>query len=68
MEGFGKGLAEAFGCLLTIIAILAVGFISFTVYYFVKDDAITSEHPIKPQIELVIKDNKVDTLYIYRKP
>lgn len=65
MEGFGKGLAEAFGFLLTIIAILAVG---FTANYFVKDDDITSEHPIKPQIELVIKDNKVDTLYVYRKP
>jgi hypothetical protein len=37
------------------------------VCYFIPD-TIESEHPIKPEIELVIKDNKVDTLYIYKEP
>jgi CHASE2 domain-containing sensor protein len=32
------------------------------------DDAIRSTEPLIPDIELVIKDNKVDTVYVYRKP
>ncbi len=29
---------------------------------------IKSEKPITPEIRLTVKDNKVDTLYVYRKP
>lgn len=68
MDGLGNALGQAFGCLITIIVVLAVGFIGFTGYYFLKDDSIKTTRPIKPQIELVIKNNKVDTLYVYRKP
>lgn len=32
------------------------------------DDAIKTTSPIAPEIELIIKDNKVDTLYVYRQP
>lgn len=32
------------------------------------DDAIKTTSPMVPEIELIIKDNKVDTLYVYRKP
>lgn len=32
------------------------------------DEVIRSSKPIIPEIELVIKNNQVDTLYIYRKP
>lgn len=32
------------------------------------DDAIKVSKPIVPEIQLIIKDNVVDTLYIYRKP
>jgi hypothetical protein len=32
------------------------------------DDAIRTTSPMVPEIELIIKDNKVDTLYVYRKP
>jgi hypothetical protein len=35
--------------------------------FFGKRD-IKSEKPIKPKIELVIKNNKVDTVYIYERP
>jgi hypothetical protein len=68
MDGLGNALGQMFGCLITIAAVSVIGCIGFTGYYFFKDDTITSEHPIKPQIELVIKNNKVDTLYVYRKP
>lgn len=49
---------------------LAVGLpwlIFETVCFFIPD-TIESEHPIKPEIHLIIKDNKVDTLYIYKEP
>jgi len=68
MDGLGNALGQMFGCLITIIVVLAIGFIGTTCYYFFKGDSIKSEKPIKPQIELVIKNNKVDTLYVYRKP
>jgi len=32
------------------------------------DDAIRSATPITPEIELVVKDNVVDTIYVYRQP
>jgi hypothetical protein len=32
------------------------------------DDAIRSFTPIEPEIELVIKNNVVDTIYVYRQP
>lgn len=68
MDSIGKGLAEVFAVFATIAIVSVIGCIVFTCYYFFGDDSIKSEHLIKPQIELVIKDNKVDTLYVYRKP
>ncbi len=32
------------------------------------DDAIKTTEPITPEIEIIVKDNVVDTLYVYRKP
>jgi hypothetical protein len=38
----------------------------FALYdYFFIFDGIKSDKPIKPRIELVIENNKVDTLYVY---
>ena len=68
MDGLGNALGQMFGCLIAIIVVLVTGFLGTICYYFFNDDAIKTNHPIKPQIELVIKNNKVDTLYVYRKP
>lgn len=32
------------------------------------DEVIKSTTPIKPEIELVVKNNVIDTVYVYRKP
>lgn len=32
------------------------------------DDAIRSTVPIVPEIELVVRNNIVDTIYVYRQP
>lgn len=36
--------------------------------YFFIDDAIRSTTIITPEIELVVDDNVVDTIYVYKKP
>ena len=68
MDGLGNALGQAFGCLITIIVVLGIGLLGFAGYSFFKDDSIKSKHPIKPRLELVIENNKVDTLYVYEKP
>ena len=40
--------------------------ISVTVTLFFSSDSIESKERIEPQIELIIENNKVDTLYVYR--
>lgn len=32
------------------------------------DDAIRVSSPIRPELEIVVKDNVVDTIYVYRRP
>ena len=64
MEGVGKHIGKAF------IFIFVVGFMICMVLFCIIDllflpDRIKSHEPIEPKIELVIKNNKVDTLYIY---
>jgi len=43
-------------------------FMGFCVYgiSLVDDNVITSNKPLTPTMELKVKDNKVDTLYIYK--
>lgn len=36
--------------------------------YFLIDDAIKVSKPLIPEIEIVVNNNVVDTLYVYRKP
>ena len=36
--------------------------------YFFIDEIIESPHLLIPEIKLIIKDNQIDTVYIYRKP
>lgn len=33
-----------------------------------KDPSIRSKSPLTPTIELVIENNKVDTIYVYKHP
>jgi len=33
-----------------------------------QDGTIRVEQPIEPSIELIIRDNQVDTVYVYAKP
>lgn len=68
MEGIG---AHIFSALLTIgLVILGVAMLLTwgVTWFFSSSDSIKSDKPIKPEIQLVIKDNRVDTVYVYKKP
>lgn len=52
---------------LIVVGMAIVGLIWAIASFFTSDD-IRSDKPIKPRIELVIKDNTVDTIYVYKRP
>lgn len=58
---------DALGPILKIMATLIVIGIVYFIYTMVKPTKIESKTKIVPEIKLVIKDNKVDTLYVYKK-
>jgi hypothetical protein len=49
------------------IGLMLWGLFMLIDYLFIFD-GIKSKTPIKPKIELVIVDNKVDTVYVYELP
>lgn len=63
---YGSGLAEAFGCLIgTIVILFVVTVVLFCLNFFSADEVVVKK-PIVPEIRLEIKNNKVDTLYVYK--
>lgn len=40
----------------------------FGIVEWLDDDSIRSNEPIIPEIELVLENNVVDTVYVYRQP
>lgn len=67
MEGIGQGIASMFiavGVFCSVVVAIIMG----TIWFFVSSDEIKSEKRIEPKIELIIKNNKVDTLFIYKEP
>jgi hypothetical protein len=71
MDGFGQGFADALKWIfyLAILGIVLgginVGYIGYK-YLVGFDEEIVSPHRITPKLKLNVKDNKVDTLYIYK--
>ena len=67
MEDIGKGLIAAIVMLAIFFGLLIVGGYAIIDKYAV-DHSIKSHTLIKPEIKLVIEDNKVDTIYVYKQP
>jgi|TARA_B110000908_G_C10154644_1_gene403034 hypothetical protein len=65
MEGIGKGVISAI-VLLCIICVVSIwgGWELIDIVFI--DDTIRSRELITPELELTIKDNVVDTFYVYR--
>lgn len=51
--------------IIATVAVLSAGIVWF---FMQGDPIIKSEKMIVPEIELVIKDNRVDTVFVYRQP
>lgn len=69
----GSGMFDEIATLLYVGMISVVLAIVFALYILIDGlwgkNTIESNHPIKPEIELVVKDgNKIDTVYIYKEP
>jgi hypothetical protein len=67
MDGFGDMFAQVFNFLIGcfIVAVLGVIYFFYTLI-FSKEEVVT-EKKIVPEMKLIIKDNKVDTLWIYKQ-
>lgn len=55
------------GCVWIVVAIAMIGFFSI-LYLLIGRNTIKSDKLIVPQVQLVIDNNQVDTIYIYTKP
>ena len=66
----GAGIAEAMGNAVMSgwIVGVAVIAIAWGLVELNRDNSIRSNAPITPQIELTVKDNVIDTVYIYEAP
>lgn len=63
----GENIHIAF---ITLCLLVAVAFWGVSTLYdivFANDPYIEAETPISPEIKIIVKDNKVDTLYIYKQ-
>lgn len=63
------GILDGFFTSLIILGaavVLAVWGIVGLIDWIWVDDGIRVDKPVVPELELIIKDNKVDTVYVYR--
>jgi hypothetical protein len=64
-----EGIGEKFGQMVIVLCVICIGItgaITLLVCWISGDSAIRTTERIKPDIELVVKDNRVDTIYIYK--
>lgn len=54
------------GCVWLVVAMAVIGFFCI-LYLLINRSTIKSEKLIVPEVQLVIENNQVDTLYIYKK-
>ncbi len=71
MDGLGSALGDFFQgifVLLIVCFILAIFGVGYAVYsWFFKEETVITSKKIVPEMKLIIKDNKVDTLWIYKQ-
>ena len=61
-------LSDFFNLLTFIIVVLLFLLGYLLVYLYTNRNKIESDYIITPEIKLTIKDNKVDTIYVYKLP
>ncbi len=63
----GEGLIDAIIILCILSVVVFWGGWELIDWLFI-DDAIKVTRPLVPELEITVKDNVIDTLYVYRKP
>ena len=53
------------GCIIIIFILML--FFAFIIGMAIVTRSITTDTPIEPELKLIVIDNKVDTLYIYKE-
>ena len=61
--GLGRALLTAL-----VFVVVVTSVITSLVAWAIDDDTIKSKKPITPELEISVKGEKSDTLYIYREP
>lgn len=61
-------LSDLFKFLTFIIIVLLFLLGYFFVYLYTNRNKVESDSIITPETKLIIKDNKVDTIYVYKLP
>ena len=56
------------GCIWYLFLGSLLIFIGIVLGGLMKSNVFTTDHIIEPKIKLVINNNKVDTLYVYKEP
>tara|TARA_R110000824_G_scaffold189532_2_gene370966 strand:- start:7 stop:222 length:216 start_codon:yes stop_codon:yes gene_type:complete len=62
---------DGLGTAIVVVCVMCVAFFWGgweLIDYFLIDDNIVATELITPEIKIVVEDNVVDTLYIYKKP
>lgn len=62
----GAGLVQVIAVFCILVAVV-IGGLSWGVAEFTSR-SIESSTRIEPELKLTVKDNKVDTIYVYRRP
>ena len=67
MKGIGEGLISAIVMLCVFCVVVFWCGYELVDLLFI-DDAIKVTEPIIPEIEIIVNDNVIDTIYVYREP
>ena len=71
MDGLGNAFASFFtGIIITavvcfILAVAGLGYFGYNVFF--KEKEVITDKKLVPEMKLIIKNNKVDTLWIYKQ-
>lgn len=67
MEGIGNGFLTAVVIICLLCVLLFWGAYELG-HWILIDDSIRVSEPIIPKLEIVVEDNVIDTVYVYRRP
>lgn len=65
-SGMFRGIGELIIGLFIVAVLAVLSLIGIGVYSFFAPEKVESKKLITPEIKITVKDNKIDTLYVYK--